>query len=233
MMLLLRRKRMAKTFPWPSNMIILMTHPHVQIDILVIAIPSPINNGDLIRSAAVRIRGRGRVIDTSVAQAPARVVTTASEAGDAVGVEVGTETEISGIVTAVVAEVTTTTKVMRRIPIITLPTAPTDMRDRTYLVMNIIIARIAIKIMCTRQYLAMVGHLLQRQALAYQLAVHNHRHQLQHQLQLPLRTSIRPHLTPSMRLSGNTTSASESTSRKFTVINSISMNPPNIGRCIC
>ena len=60
---------MAKTFPWPSYMIILMTHPNVQIDILVIAMPSPINNGDLIRGAAVRIRGRGRVINTSVGEA--------------------------------------------------------------------------------------------------------------------------------------------------------------------
>ena len=157
MMLLLRRKRMTKTFQRPRNLTILMMslliqiQNHVTVDeILVIAATSLTINEDWIRGAAVRIRGRGRVIDTNRVQATARVVTTASEAGDAVGVEVGIEVEVACIVTAVVTEMTTTTGVMRQTTATDMTTTPTDMRDNMNLVMIIIIVRIAIKIMCTR-----------------------------------------------------------------------------------
>ena len=60
---------------------------HIQIDILVIAVTSLTNNEEWIGSTAVRIRGRGRVIDTSVGEA-IRGATLLSAINDAAIVEV-------------------------------------------------------------------------------------------------------------------------------------------------
>mmetsp|Transcript_32168 Transcript_32168/g.46749 ORF Transcript_32168/g.46749 Transcript_32168/m.46749 type:complete len:225 (-) Transcript_32168:867-1541(-) len=216
---LLPRKRMTKILPRPRNWTVPMTYLNIQqlthvtvVEILVIAAASPTIIEARIGDAAVRIGGHGRIIDAVVAQASVPVVTTVSEAGDAVGVGVGIEAEVVRIVKAVVDIMTTMTGVMRQIQATHMITAPTDTRDHMILVMILIMTRIAIKIMCIHQCPNLVGHLPQRRPP--DLTVHTHRHHLQIYPQLihspngTLWALIRPLLMLSMRKSGHTSCAS-------------------------